>query len=515
MADVAENVVETVAEVIDESVDVDGAAATRSWGPPMGTRRRAPRKFAKVAGDPRRVLTWALVSGVGFDLAVRQSQPGVATAMWCAVLLLGAAALAGRRGRASILVLVAAATFVPWFVLRSSPWLLIPDAMAFAALLVYAADLAAGGPVRRSVGGLCRVAASVAEAAVESVRFLGRTTNSAAAGVVTRRRVPWRGLGRALAIAAPVVAVLFVLLVSGDALFASMFDSGSSVDLSHVIAFVVGAWLFGVVATMATPPSRAPVVERRHPLRGLDAAVLLGGVAALFFVYACVQLSALLSGAQYVQDRTGLTYAQYARSGFFQLMAAATISFVVLCLVRPTVQRATVGARLLRWSVGAVVVLTQTLVVGSIIRIQLYSDVFGLTHLRLYTVVSAVWLGVVVLLAGVAAVRRGSGDWMAVTASALAALAVLAMNVVNPDLLVASENIGRVDTSAARFDTPYLASLSDDAVPWIVEHLADVPDEDRAELIDALCDRRGGGDGWLAWNRSASEADDSLRDICP
>jgi len=195
-------------------------------------------------------------------------------------------------------------------------------------------------------------------------------------------------------------------------------------------------------------------------------------------------------------------------------MAAATISFVVLCAVRPTVQSAVSARRSLRWLVAAVVALTQVLVVGSIVRIRLYSDVFGLTHLRLYTVVSAVWLGIVVVLAGVAALRRGRGDWMAVAASAIVALAVLAMNVVNPDRLVAEENIGRVDVSQARFDGSYLASLSADAVPWIVAHLDDVPADQRAELLRQLCVKDFDHAGVFAWNAAEVAAADALDSVC-
>ena len=500
-------------DLLDQPTATDDPVIGAEWGAPVGTRRLPPRKFAKIAAHPERVLALAVASGVAFDLAVRQPRAGVAVSLWCVVVLAGAVGLCGHR-RAAVVALAAAAAFVPWFSLRQSPWLLIPDMVAFVALVGFGADIAAGGPVRRSVSGLCRVAVSSLEAAVESVRFLGRTGQHALKGRRSASGIPWRGIGRSIAIAAPVVFVLFLLLASGDALFAATFDGGSGLGLDHVVLTLVGAWLFGVLATMATPPTRAAVIERRHRLRGLDTAVLLSGVAGLFLAYAGVQVNALLAGGQYVQDQTGLTYAQYARSGFFQLMAAATISFVVLCVVRPTVQRAERGSRLLRTLVVAVVVLTQGLVVGSIVRIQLYSDVFGLTHLRLYTVVSAVWLGAVVLIAGIAAMRRGSSEWMAVAASALAAVAVLAMNVVNPDQLVARENIGRADVSAARFDSPYLASLSADAVPWIIEHLDDVPPADREALVEALCADDDGSGGILAWNAAASAADGARDELC-
>ena len=115
------------------------------------------------------------------------------------------------------------------------------------------------------------------------------------------RRGTWRRVGRALAIAVPVVVLLFILLVSGDALFAATFDIDLSVGLGHVALTAIGLFVFAVPLTMATRPSRVRSVTRHPQLRSLDAAMLLGGVAALFAVYAAVQLSGLLSGAKYVE----------------------------------------------------------------------------------------------------------------------------------------------------------------------------------------------------------------------
>jgi hypothetical protein len=148
------------------------------------------------------------------------------------------------------------------------------------------------------------------------------------------------------------------------------------------------------------------------------------------------------------------------------------------------------------------------------VRMKLYSDVFGLTHLRIYTVVSAAWLGIVVLLAGLAAIRPTAQEWMALASCALAAVGVFAMNVVSPDAVVASANINRVPTSRSRFDTSYLIDLSADAIPEIVARIDEVPDADRAGLIDALCrtDVRSGG--WLDWNWSRAAAADALSVLC-
>ncbi len=52
---------------------------------------------------------------------------------------------------------------------------------------------------------------------------------------------------------------------------------------------------------------------------------------------------------------------------------------------------------------------------------------------------------------------------------------ILAINVMNPDALIASTNIDRME-HGKRFDAYYLATLSADAVPVLVESLPEIGD---------------------------------------
>ena len=62
--------------------------------------------------------------------------------------------------------------------------------------------------------------------------------------------------------------------------------------------------------------------------------MVLSGLALLYGLFAVAQLVASTGGDDRVQDTTGLTYAEYARNGFFQLLWAAAITIVVLLGLR-------------------------------------------------------------------------------------------------------------------------------------------------------------------------------------
>jgi len=85
--------------------------------------------------------------------------------------------------------------------------------------------------------------------------------------------------------------------------------------------------------------------------------------------------------------------------------------------------------------------------------------------------------------------------------------ATLALNVINPDALIARTNLNR-----PRIDAAYLAGLSDDAVPTLVARIRTLPQPLRGELTAALLRRRPAG-GWRSWTLSRSRAASALASL--
>ena len=90
----------------------------------------------------------------------------------------------------------------------------------------------------------------------------------------------------------------------------------------------------------------------------------------------------------------GLTYAEYARSGFWQLLVVTGLTFVVVGTRLEGRRRAHATRRLvLRFLLGALLCLTLVVLVSALHRLRLYEDAFGLTRLRLLAEGIALWLG--------------------------------------------------------------------------------------------------------------------------
>jgi len=232
-------------------------------------------------------------------------------------------------------------------------------------------------------------------------------------------------------------------------------------------------------------------------------AVPVGLVVALFAAFLVAQATAMWGGHEYLEQTTGLTYAEYVHQGFGQLTVATFLTVVVVGLAMRTAPRETPRDRLLlRVLLGALCLLTLAVVASALYRMSLYQDAFGYTVLRVFVDGFELWLGLVIVMLLVAGIRL-SGWWVPRAVLVSAAVFALGFAAMNPDAWVAARNIDRFDAGAS-LDTSYLTSLSADATPVIVERL---PADLAACITESWAGTPFEDDDLLAWNLGRSRAD--------
>ncbi len=460
------------------------------------TWRRAPHPGILVA---------LAVGAVGFTVAVQHPIGIATTAGFGAVVVASWTGgwLDSMPARRLTLAAVAPALMLS---VRASLWLVPLNLVAVAGLLLLAA--VARAEDRSVIDALRRVVhvPSLLAPAAWSVDLASRSALAVPRRAGASRRL--LEVGRGVAIATPIAITLIALLTAADALFQSAITI--SIDgplLARNLAFLlVGTIAMGALAGHGTWPhaSRSPRLYLRFG--GLELGIVLASVAAVYTAFVTSQVVALTAGAAYVERSTGLTYAEYARQGFFQLLAAAALTVTVIWVVdrrrrllRSWSQRRLLGLELL------IVALTIVVVLVAIRRLFLYEAEFGLTMLRFSTIVFAAWIGVVLVLF---ALHLGDRLHVDVVAAALGAalLTLLAVNVANPEAIVAHRNIDRFGGSGA-LDVSYLADhLGPDAYAAIVS------DPDARDWLCRVADRPD--DRWFVFNLGRQRGARALTDVC-
>jgi hypothetical protein len=215
---------------------------------------------------------------------------------------------------------------------------------------------------------------------------------------------------------------------------------------------------------------------------------MLLALDALFGFFVALQIAYLFGGLDTL-NATGLTYASYARRGFFELIAVAVLAGGVvfgLELLVAKRSRLYVGAAL------ALIVATLVIVVSAAYRMQLYQLAYGWTEQRFYALAGIAWLGASGIGAAVLIWRDVTRSLLHIGGLVGLAIAVGA-NLIGPSALVARQNLERVvdpsglpDDAHRGLDAYYLVTLGDGAVPTLVEYLPRLGQSDREALGSAL-----------------------------
>jgi Domain of unknown function (DUF4173) len=473
------------------------------------------------------VLGVALVLGGLGDLLLRATPWGINFFIWVTAIVGLAILLAGwgpvgAGGEGKWLVFVAL-VFAAGLFLRDSPVMVFLNLLGVLISLSLAVWLERSGSLRR---------AGILEYVLGGV-YTGVLTSAgpipvSVADIEWREAIRGRWKGQALAVsrgvllAAPLLLLFGALLVAADAIFERLVIEVFGFDLaevfSHLALITFFAWISAGVlwaGLMARVPENFSIPRPRVLSLGIiEVGIVLGLLDLLFLAFVVIQVRYLFGGAGRVAATAGLTYAEYARRGFFELVTVTALALPLLLVAHWLLRTGTrAHERLFKALAGIMVALLFVVVASALQRMYLYQQEFGLTELRLYTTVFMVWISVV-LLWFVLTVLRAGRDRFAFGALLAGFAAIFAINAMNPDALIAGTNIDRME-DGKRFDAYYLTTLSADAVPVLVESLPQIG-EDRLwkayTVEQAVVDRWYSKQAdWRTWNLGRSRAHHLVR----
>ena len=360
--------------------------------------------------------------------------------------------------------------------------------------------------------GWCTLAGGRTWTAVFTGPFLPWALPARVTGWV-RRALPHRvgvaNLGRAAVVVGVtvVLALLFGgLFAAADPAFAHLAgnlvpDGGDLIARVLVFGMVSAFVLGGAYLTRFGPRLDEMAPAPMRPLPRWEWAVPLGVLDAVFSAFVAVQFAVLFGGHAHVMGTQGLTYAEYARQGFWELLCVSALTLLVLGgVIRVADRTAAADRLLLRVLVGILCATSVVVVISAVHRMWLYQQAYGFSILRLMVITTEIWLGVVFLLVAAAGMRM-SGRWLPRAALVAGVLALLGLAALNPERLIADRNIDRFQQTG-RLDAHYLSELSSDIDPALHRLPASV----------RACVKSKGptADPWYLFNLSRAQADRPL-----
>ena len=345
-------------------------------------------------------------------------------------------------------------------------------ALACVLLLATASRVAAGTPLDRVGAGF--IAASPPVAAFNAAReSWGRATDSVQSGHARRSLPAIRGS----LIALPIIIVLWLLLASADPHLESW---GAAIKKAIEQLEFVPRLLFGVAVLVlvfgsyglarrdTTPPAEAAPAKRPLTLGAAERTIVLGAVAALFALFAALQLTTSAGDPAAIAG-SGVTYAEWARRGFGELATAAALVTLLIVLLDALAERGDEPVERRVRSIAIVLIALTLLVTASALRrVLLYEAAYGYTVMRIQSQAFMIGVGVALFLLSLE--LRGAIDnrRFARRAGVTAALIVAALTYWNHEAFIVRRNIEHF-AGTGKLDVRYLSVLlSPDGLPTLL-----------------------------------------------
>jgi len=291
-------------------------------------------------------------------------------------------------------------------------------------------------------------------------------------------------------IAVPLLIVVFALLTSADMIFSSWTETvldyvffSSNPYLACLLTIVIYAVAYGIMAaasrmmapkqtTVQTAHAGGNEKKTNNSLTAITVTLLL---TLVYLLFCGIQLYFLFGGGN-VSLPDGFTYAEYARQGFFQLLAVTFLNILILMFCRKPAGE----SRMLRVILTVFSACTYVMIASAAMRMLLYVDAYSLSFLRIL-VLWFLGLNTLLVTGIILAIYRTKFPLFRYFV-AVSAVCYIVLAYANVDYIIASYNT-KSQEKMEEIDIDYLTTLSSDAAPVLLPALNEIITAEKNGLL--------------------------------
>ena len=297
---------------------------------------------------------------------------------------------------------------------------------------------------------------------------------------------PGLAILRGVLITIPLLLLFGLLLASADRIFSELL--GSAFDwlkfdifdnfIPQTFFVLLLTWFGAAALWHALTKSEKPLAIQPDkplfkPFLGMtETSIALISLNVLFALFLVVQFRYFFAGSANVSI-DGFTYAEYARRGFFELVAVALIASALYFSLASFTKRDS-QAKKRAFSVMAGLLLAQVgvMLISAFQRLRLYEQAYGFTSSRLAAHVFMVFVGLLLLALVLMELTNSFRRLGLVLMLGVLAFALVMVGL-NEDALIAQQNLDRA-VQGEKLDAAYLIhGLTNDAVPTLFRTMDD------------------------------------------
>lgn len=339
-------------------------------------------------------------------------------------------------------------------------------------------------------------------------------------GVNEDKLMVWKKVGIGILISIPVLMVVLKLLISADTQFERLLgaipDWFNVLDAEGMVRFFAIVFFtfafFGFLQALFNKQIKVLKQQadtEKFKLDPIITATVLILINIVYVLFTIVQFKYFFGGA--LQD--DLTYAEYARKGFFELLFVTMINLSITVLVLTFVDRASLTMKRLTQIMLTLLVFSSSVMLSSaFIRLSMYEEAYGFTLTR---VLAHSFMLFLVIIFAYTLVKIWIEKLSLVHFYFISSLIYYTgITLVDLDKIVVKENINRYEVTG-KIDVHYLNSLSSTGVLGLIDLYN--KDENIAGLHSILLERKkealSDSHPWQSYNLKREQATNELKKL--
>lgn len=285
-------------------------------------------------------------------------------------------------------------------------------------------------------------------------------------------QLPWKKIATGLLISLPILLVVLPLLSSADMMFNYYLNNLTEIEdfielgptvKQGIIILIVFVYISGYLWSfyISQPETETGKAARDYTWDPTILLTVLFVINVVYLLFSMIQFSYLYGERHSLP--AAFTYAEYARRGFFELVAVTVINLSILLCSMKFVKTENKGLYIVvQGFLSLLIVFSLNMLFSANFKMSLYEEAYGLTYLRIFV---HYFLALLLVLFLVASINIWLKKPPLVKAYIIITLVFYtALNFINVDKIIARHNIDMY-FKTGKIDVYYLQSLSYDAIP--------------------------------------------------
>jgi len=277
---------------------------------------------------------------------------------------------------------------------------------------------------------------------------------------------------KSIVIILPILFIILLLLSSADMIFNSAFsrlfnwleDIMDDFSLYNVMGRLIQLSLLFIYLSLVILflvkdfSKKEPISKEKKTSDNFTIKLLLTVLNVVYVIFDIIQIKSLIFHS--VGD--GITYAEYARQGFFQLMFVSLINISIILYSKKYKNQ---DSKYINIMSIVMVILTFVIIVSSFLRMNLYEQEYGYTLLRLLVYIT-LFTEVILLIPTVKYIINPQTKILNYYIVIIVSVYTF-INFINIDGVIAEKNIKRYYDNS-KLDLYYLENYSTDNVSYLI-----------------------------------------------